>query len=54
MVESDDSGHGSDQPDNLESNSKSPVVNESFPLMDLENNLVGWESQIDPSNPRYA
>lgn len=25
---------------------------EIYPLSNLDNNLVGWESQDDPSNPR--
>ncbi|KAF1968343.1 MFS general substrate transporter [Bimuria novae-zelandiae CBS 107.79] len=31
---------------------KQHLAPEIFPLMDLENNLVGWESQDDPTNPR--
>lgn len=34
------------------STKKQHLAPEIFPLMDLENNLVGWESQDDPSNPR--
>ncbi|ROT41488.1 MFS general substrate transporter [Sodiomyces alkalinus F11] len=51
-VESGDSGHSSDMPDKTQSNAGSPIVGESFPLMDLERNVVGWESETDPLNPR--
>jgi hypothetical protein len=31
---------------------KQQLAPELFPLMELENNLVGWDSQDDPLNPR--
>ncbi|KAJ4296677.1 hypothetical protein N0V90_006725 [Kalmusia sp. IMI 367209] len=34
------------------SSRKQHLAPEVFPVMDLENNLVGWDSQDDPANPR--
>ncbi|KAF1956088.1 MFS general substrate transporter [Byssothecium circinans] len=31
---------------------KQKLAPEIFPLMDLDNNLVGWDAQDDPTNPR--
>jgi hypothetical protein len=33
---------------------KNRLEPEIYPLMDLENGLVGWDSQDDPINPRSA
>lgn len=34
------------------SSRKHRLTPEVYPVMDLENNLVGWESQDDPTHPR--
>jgi hypothetical protein len=49
-----DNDIGSDLEKHLsrKSTRKTKLAPEVFPLMDLDNGLVGWDSQDDPTNPR--
>ncbi|KAF2856187.1 membrane transporter [Plenodomus tracheiphilus IPT5] len=47
-------GFGTDLEKHLtrKSTKKDQLAPEKYPLSDLDNNLVGWDSQDDPTNPR--
>ncbi|KAF2706813.1 MFS general substrate transporter [Pleomassaria siparia CBS 279.74] len=52
VKDQDDLGDDLERHLSRKSTRKQQLAPEKFPLMDLENGLVGWESQEDPINPR--
>ncbi|KAF2189684.1 membrane transporter [Zopfia rhizophila CBS 207.26] len=48
----DDIGDDLERHLSRKSSRKTKLEPEKYPLMDLENGLVGWDSQDDPTNPR--
>lgn len=48
----DDIGESLEKHLSRKSTKKDQLAPEKYPLSDLDNNLVGWDSQDDPTNPR--